>query len=115
MFLISLIVAIIVVYLPIVSNNTTTVAHNTTVTGSTFTYTTGATCVIRQSETVQTVVSDEKGWCDYQLTPNALFTVEVQETSDNPLYPGAVWSFTCTAASTGEEYPQNIYGVGCLR
>jgi hypothetical protein len=110
MFLFSLIAAIIV-YLPIIS----TANEPITVTGSTFTYTEGATCVIKQSDTTQSVISDLDGWCIYQLTPNATFTVEVTETSDNPLLPGAVWGFNCKSTNVPEEYPQSIYGIGCQR
>jgi len=118
MFLFSLIAAIIV-YLPIIADNTVitneTITQTTTITGSTFTYTEGATCVVKQSDTTQSVVSDLDGWCNYQLTPNAIFTVEVTEVSNDPLLPGAVWGFTCKSANVHEEYPQAIYGVGCQR
>ena len=113
MFLLSLIAAAII-YLPIVANEP--IAPVTaTVTGSTFTYTEGASCVVKQFGTDQTVISDLDGWCIYQITPNETFGVEITETSDNPLLPGAVWGFTCTSADVAEEYPQHIYGTGCQR
>jgi hypothetical protein len=118
MFLFSIMAAIIV-YLPVISNSSiqsVVVAPPTPIVlGTTFTYTEGATCIIKQNGVMQTVVSNDHAWCDYTLTPNSLFEVEVYETSDSPQLPGAVWAFTCMAASVAEEYPQNVYGVGCAR
>ena len=117
MFLFSFIAAIIV-YLPVIATDSSiapSVPMVATVNGSTYTYTEGATCVVTQSELIQTVISDDGGGCQYTLTPSILFEVAVYETSVDPTMPGAVWAFTCIAASESEEYPQSIYGPGCQR
>ena len=106
-------IAAIIIYLPIVGNNAPTTP--TTVFGSTFTMTEGATCIVKQGDSTQTVISDFDAWCDYQLLPSTEFTVEITEVSDNELLPGAVWGFTCTSTDVSEEYPQHIYGPGCQR
>lgn len=85
------------------------------VTGHTYTYTEGATCIVRQAGVTQTVTSDSDLWCTYHLTPRQPFTVNVYETSDDPAMPGAAWGFACQAADVSEEYPQAIYGPGCKR